>query len=92
MKKIYFILILLLVLACGYIVLKNFDVAVQGPASDSLVFIPLSGDNATELLLSGGIDMYMAPLTSEQANKLKESNINIYTSPSSKRLSAPTRI
>jgi len=61
---------------------KNLGATVQGPASDSLVFIPVSGDNATELLLSEGIDMYMAPLTSEQADKLKDSNVNIYTSPS----------
>jgi peptide/nickel transport system substrate-binding protein len=82
MKKIYFVLILFLVLVGGYMVLKNFGATAQGPASNSLVFIPLSGDNATELLLSGGIDMYMAPLTSEQADRLKDSNVNIYTSPS----------
>jgi len=81
MKK-NLIFLLLLVLAGGYMVSQCFWATVQGPASDSLVFIPLSGDNATELLLSGEIDMYMAPLTSEQADKLKESNVNIYTSPS----------
>jgi len=82
MKKIYIFLILILVLAGGYMLSQCLGATIKGPASDSLVFIPVSGDNATELLSNGGIDMYLAPLTSEQASKLKESEVNIYTAPS----------
>ena len=90
MKKIVVLLLFLtfFISGCG---LKNVEniwnkvsnkVIQQGPASDYLVFTPVKADEAPELLLNEQIDMYLAPLEAEQANKLKNSNVSIYKSPS----------
>ncbi|MFA5126330.1 MAG: ABC transporter substrate-binding protein [archaeon] len=85
MKKIAFALLSLIV----FLVLfgctstsNDLSEIKKGPASDYLVFVPIQDDKAAELLLNGQIDMSLTPLAVEEANKLKDSNINIYTSPS----------
>jgi len=93
LKKIAFallgLLVLLVLFGCtnnssGISNDTNFNNALSGqvPASDYLVFVPIQDDKAAELLLSGQIDLSLAPLSLEEANKLKDSNVNIYTSPS----------
>ena len=94
MKKIIFVLLVLisLVLLFGCTSNNNTDnnndingpsdLIKQGPASEYLVFVPIQEDEAAKLLLSGEIDLSLAPLSVSEANKLKDSNINIYTSPS----------
>ncbi len=54
----------------------------QLAAADYLVFIPVQEDDIVDLLLSEEIDMSLIPIPFQDVNKLKDSNINIYTSPS----------
>jgi len=61
---------------------KELSQIENGPASDYLVFVPVDDNKVAELLLSGQIDLSLSPLSATQANKLKDSNVNIYPSPS----------
>lgn len=60
---------------------KN-EITQPGPASDNLIFKPVKAEEAPEFLLDEKIDMYLAPLEADQANKLKDSNVDIYKSSS----------
>ncbi|MDD4409994.1 MAG: ABC transporter substrate-binding protein [Candidatus Pacebacteria bacterium] len=52
------------------------------PASENLVFKKVSSEDAVKQLINHDIDVYLGTLSPDDAARLKDSNINIYTAPS----------